>query len=70
VRLLALNVKDRGDGPEVAVTFSYEGKLPNKTKRCGFAVGALRRALGALEGDGAVEIGFAEDGKRRVRREQ
>lgn len=70
MKLLALNAKDRGDGLEVAVTFTYEGKLPNKTKRREFAAGALRRALGALERDEAVEVGFAEDSNRRLRREQ
>jgi hypothetical protein len=70
MRLLALNVKDRGDGLEVSVAFTYEGKLPDKRRRREFAADALRRALGALEKDEAVEVGFAEDGKRRLRREQ
>lgn len=70
VKLLALSMKDRGDGLEVNVDFTYEGKLPDKRKRREFAAGALRRALAALEGGGAVEVGFAEDSKRRVRREQ
>jgi hypothetical protein len=55
---------------EVAVTFAYDGKLPNKAKRREFAVGALRMTLGVLDQDEAVEIGFAEDGGRKVRREQ
>lgn len=69
MRLLALNVKDRGDGLEVAVSFAYDGKLLNKTKRREFARGA-QDGVGALDHVEAVEIGFAEDGRRRVRREQ
>ena len=70
MRLLALNLKDRGDGLELSVTYSYGGKLPDKKQRRASAREALRTTLRALEEGREVEAGFAEDGKRRLRRDQ
>ncbi len=49
--------------------FSYEGKLPGKKQRRALAADALRKALSAVERGEEVDVGFAEDSKRRLRRD-
>ncbi len=70
MRLLALSLKDRGDGLELSVTYSYQGKLPDKKRRRAFAREALAAATKALDEGREVDAGFAEDGQRRLRRDQ
>ncbi len=69
MRLHAVTLKDRGDALEVSVDFSYSGKLPGKKARRALAASALRRASAAVERGEEVDVGFAEDSKRRLRRD-
>jgi hypothetical protein len=69
VILLSLTMKNRGDGMELAVTYSYSGKLPDKRKRRKIAADALRCALEAVEKNTQTDIGFAEDDRSRIRRD-
>ncbi len=63
-----LTVTDRGDGLELALSYSYTGKLPRAPVRREAVREMLQRALVALD-RGVAEGGFAEDGQRKTRRD-
>lgn len=69
MKLLSLTAKDRGDGLEIAVTYVHEGKLPNKAARRKFLLEALGKACEQVEKGEAVDVGFAEDDRQKMRRD-
>ncbi len=54
-------------GLRIALRYSYDGRPPSSKKRAEMASGVLREALERLGEGEPADLGFAEDGARRVR---
>ena len=51
----------------VTLRYAYEGRPPSSKKRVGMAKALLGEALERLEKGKPVDLGFAEDARKRVR---
>ena len=63
-----LTITARGDGLELALSYSYTGKLPRAPVWREAVREMLQRAMGALD-EGVAEGGFNEDGQKKPRRD-
>ncbi len=68
VEVLAISAARTGEGNlAIALRYVYEGRPPGPKKRVALAKDLLGEALDRLEGTEPADLGFHEDGLRRVR---
>lgn len=64
---IAIYVVRSRDGTFIAtLRYTYKDKPPSSERRTEMAVVLLREVLDRLEADKPVDLGFAEDARRRV----
>jgi hypothetical protein len=69
VHPIKLELEERGDGLAVKFTYKWEGRVPNEPEREAAVKTLLKRAFTGFVDKKAVWVGFGEDEKKNLRRD-